>query len=88
MQSKVKITVLQKVTKNFFFFVTKINKTDPVMVAKLNSKTHLQNTFFYFLSRFVRLWNLFLNFFKCIRNQHKILSFFDTSIEFLQITFL
>ncbi len=26
------------------------------MGAKLKSKTHLQNTFFYFLSRFLRVW--------------------------------
>ena len=30
--------------------------TDPVMDAKLKSKTHLQNTFFDFLSRFLRVW--------------------------------
>jgi hypothetical protein len=30
--------------------------TDPLMGAKLKSKTHLQNTFFVFLSRFLRVW--------------------------------
>ncbi len=41
------------------------------MGAKLNSKTHLQNTFFDFLSRFVRVWNFFLNFFNAFVHQHK-----------------
>ncbi len=30
--------------------------TDPLMGAKLKSKTHLLNTFFDFLSRFLRVW--------------------------------
>ena len=30
--------------------------TDPVMDVKLKSKTHLQNTFFDFLSRFLCVW--------------------------------
>jgi hypothetical protein len=30
--------------------------TDPLMGAKLKSKTHLQNTFFDFLSRVLRIW--------------------------------
>jgi hypothetical protein len=29
---------------------------DPLMGAKLKSNTHLQNTFFDFLSRFLRVW--------------------------------
>jgi hypothetical protein len=33
-----------------------MKNTDPVMGAKLKSKTHLQNTFFDFLSRFLRTW--------------------------------
>jgi hypothetical protein len=33
-----------------------MKNTDPLMGAKLKSKTHLQNTFFYFLSRFLRIW--------------------------------
>jgi hypothetical protein len=37
-------------------FFKKIKNTDPLMGAKLKSKTHLQNTFFDFLSRFLRVW--------------------------------
>jgi hypothetical protein len=33
-----------------------MKNTDPVMGAKLKSKTHLQNRFFDFLSRFLRIW--------------------------------
>jgi hypothetical protein len=33
-----------------------MKNTDPLMGAKLKSKTHLQNTFFDFLSRFLRVW--------------------------------
>jgi hypothetical protein len=33
-----------------------MKNTDPLMGAKLKSKTHLQNTFFDFLSRFLRIW--------------------------------
>ena len=33
-----------------------MKSTDPLMGAKLKSKTHLQNTFFDFLSRFLRVW--------------------------------
>ncbi len=33
-----------------------MKNTDPVIGAKLKSKTHLQNTFFDFLSRFLRIW--------------------------------
>jgi hypothetical protein len=33
-----------------------MKNTDPLMAAKLKSKTHLQNTFFDFLSRFLRIW--------------------------------
>ena len=33
-----------------------MKNADPVMGAKLKSKTHLQNTFFDFLSRFLRIW--------------------------------
>ncbi len=45
----------QKGTTNLTFF-KKIKNTGPLMGAKLKSKTHLQNTFFYFLSRFLRVW--------------------------------
>jgi hypothetical protein len=38
----------------FDFFLKKMKNTDPVMDAKLKFKTHLQNTFFNFLSRFLR----------------------------------
>jgi hypothetical protein len=34
----------------------KIKNTDPLMGAKVKSKTHLLNTFFDFLSRFLRVW--------------------------------
>jgi hypothetical protein len=33
-----------------------MKNTDPLMSAKLKSKTLLQNTFFDFLSRFLRVW--------------------------------
>jgi hypothetical protein len=33
-----------------------MKNTDPFMGAKLKSKTHLQNTFFDFSSRFLRVW--------------------------------
>jgi hypothetical protein len=33
-----------------------MKNTDPLMGAKLKSKTHLQNTFLDFLSRFLRIW--------------------------------
>ena len=33
-----------------------MKNTDPLMGAKLKSKTHLQSTFFDFLSRFLRIW--------------------------------
>jgi hypothetical protein len=33
-----------------------MKNTDPVMGAKLKSKTHLENMFFDFLSRFLRIW--------------------------------
>jgi hypothetical protein len=33
-----------------------MKNTDPLMGAKLKSKTHLQNRFFDFLSRFLRVW--------------------------------
>jgi hypothetical protein len=33
-----------------------MKNTDPVTGAKLKSKTHLQNTFFDLLSRFLRIW--------------------------------
>ena len=33
-----------------------MKNTDPLMGAKLKSKTHLQNMFFDFLSRFLRIW--------------------------------
>ncbi len=33
-----------------------MKNTDPLLGAKLKSKTHLQNTFFDFLSRFLRIW--------------------------------
>jgi hypothetical protein len=33
-----------------------MKNTDPMMGAKLKSKTHLQNTFFDFFSRFLRVW--------------------------------
>ncbi len=45
----------QKGTTNLTFF-QKTKNTDPLMGAKLKSKTHLQNTFFDFLSRFLRVW--------------------------------
>jgi hypothetical protein len=46
-----------KVGYNEFDFFTKLcRKTDPLMDAKLKSKTHLQNTFLDFLSRFLRVW--------------------------------
>jgi hypothetical protein len=32
-----------------------MKNTDPLMGAKLKSKTHLQNSFFDFLSRFLRV---------------------------------
>ncbi len=41
---------------NEFDFFFKIKNTDPVMGAKLKSKIHLLNTFFDFLSRFLRVW--------------------------------
>jgi hypothetical protein len=33
-----------------------MKNTDPLMGAKLKSKTHLHNRFFDFLSRFLRVW--------------------------------
>ncbi len=33
-----------------------MRNTDPLMRAKFKSKTHLQNTFFDLLSRFLRVW--------------------------------
>jgi hypothetical protein len=33
-----------------------MKNTDPLMGAKLKSKTHLQNTFLDFLNRFLRIW--------------------------------
>ncbi len=33
-----------------------MKNTDPLMGAKLKSKTHLQNPFFDFLRRFLRVW--------------------------------
>ncbi len=39
-----------------FFLENEEYSTDPLMGAKLKSKTHLQNTFFDFLSRFLRVW--------------------------------
>jgi hypothetical protein len=33
-----------------------MKNTDPLMGAKLKSKTHLPNTFYDFLSRFLRIW--------------------------------
>jgi hypothetical protein len=39
---------------NEFDFV--LENEDPLMGAKLKSKTHLLNTFFDFLSRFLRVW--------------------------------
>jgi hypothetical protein len=33
-----------------------MKNTDPLMGAKLRSKTHLLNTFFEILSRFLRIW--------------------------------
>jgi hypothetical protein len=41
---------------NEFDFFYKIKNTEPLMGAKSKSKTHLQNTFFDFLSRFLRVW--------------------------------
>jgi hypothetical protein len=41
--------------KEFDIF-KKTKQTDPEMGVKWNSKTHLQNTFFGLLSRFVRVW--------------------------------
>jgi hypothetical protein len=40
---------------NEFDFFLKLKNTDPLMGAKLKSKTHLLNTFFDFLSRFLRV---------------------------------
>ena len=40
---------------NLTFFL-KMKNADPLMGAKLKSKTHLQNGFFDFLSRFLRNW--------------------------------
>jgi hypothetical protein len=37
-------------------FFMKMKNTDPLMGATLKSKTHLQNTFFDFLGRFLRVW--------------------------------
>ena len=42
-------------TTNLTFFL-KMKNTDPLMGTKLKSKTHLQNTFFDFLSRFLCVW--------------------------------
>ncbi len=44
-------TTVQRI---WIFF--KMKNTDPLMGAKLKSKTHLLNTFFDFLSRFLRVW--------------------------------
>jgi hypothetical protein len=45
----------QKGTMILTFF-EKVRNRDPLMDAKLNSKTHLQKRFFVFLSRFLRVW--------------------------------
>jgi hypothetical protein len=44
----------EKGTKNLTF-VWKMKNPNPEMGAKLKSKTHLQNTFFNFYSRFLRV---------------------------------
>ncbi len=49
------IPTIQKGTTNLTF-LKKIKNIVPVMGAKLKSKTHLLNTFFWFLSRFMRVW--------------------------------
>jgi hypothetical protein len=41
---------------NEYDFFKKMKNTDPLIGAKLKSKTHLQNTFFDFLSRCLRIW--------------------------------
>jgi hypothetical protein len=41
---------------NVFDFFLKMMNTDPLMGAKLKSKTHLLKSFFYFLSCFLRVW--------------------------------
>ncbi len=41
---------------NEFDLFLKMKNTDPLMGAKLKSKTHLLSTFFDFLSHFLRLW--------------------------------
>ncbi len=48
--------VICTVGYNEFDFLKKIKNTDPLMGAKLKSKTHLLNRFFDFLSRFLRVW--------------------------------
>ena len=40
---------MDSVGYNDFDFLKEKNKSDPVMGAKLNFKTHLQNTFFFFV---------------------------------------
>ncbi len=48
--------VICTVGYNEFDFFLEMKNTDPVIGAKLKSKTHLQNTFFDFLNRFLRIW--------------------------------
>jgi hypothetical protein len=66
-------------------FLKKIKNTGPLMGAKLKSKTHLQNTFFDFLSHFLRVW---LQLFQRIRNQREILRFLTPFLIFSKIFFL
>jgi hypothetical protein len=51
-----KCTLYSTLRYNEFDFFLKMKNTDPVMGAKLKSKTHLQITFCYFLSRVLSIW--------------------------------
>ncbi len=57
------------------------------MGAKLNFKTHLQNTVLDFFEPFRAPLEFFRNFFKFIRNQHKILSFLIPVLSFCKSLF-
>jgi hypothetical protein len=51
-----------------------MKNTDPLMGAKLKSKTHLQNRFFDFLSRFLHVW---------LQSLKKVQVIYDQKIFFL-----
>ena len=52
----VQLTGIVNRVQQIFLFLKKMKNTDPVMHAKLKSKTHLQNMFFNILSPFLCSW--------------------------------